>query len=79
MDTKNVELLEVKTSSVINEIGYDKQLKYLFVQFKGGRTYQYYEVPSIIFEKMKDIVAKGESIGKYFSANVRKKYKSAKL
>lgn len=74
LNSKDVEVIETNKSSVIAEIGYDKQLNHLFVRFKGNRVYQYHDVPLDVFEKMKEIVAKGESIGKYFSKHIRKKY-----
>lgn len=75
-DSKNVETLSVTNSSVIDEVGYDSVSQDLFVRFKGGKVYMYLDVPPDIFGKFKTLVQNQESVGKFFSKNVRGKFSS---
>ena len=75
-DTKNVETISVANSSVIEEVGYDSVLQDLFVRFKGGKVYMYLDVPPEIYGKFKELVQNQESVGKFFSKNVRGKFSS---
>ncbi len=66
---------EQVTSSTIDSIGYDAELKILEIQFKRGAIYQYFNVP---FEVYKELVT-AKSIGSYFMKNINKKYDYKKV
>jgi len=58
-------------SSQISYIGYDDENQKLYVTFtKGGKTYEYSDVPYKIFKEFE----KSESIGQYFIKNIKTKY-----
>lgn len=65
MERKNV------SSSNIKSIGYDENAEELEVEFKSGDVYEYFNVP---VDKYKALMS-ALSIGTYFAANVRDKYK----
>jgi hypothetical protein len=69
MDRKRV------VSSNIYSIGYDESRELLEVEFKSGDTYQYDAVPAAEFNALMGAA----SIGKYFNANIKDKYRCAKL
>lgn len=69
-----MQLTPVKSSN-INAVGYDAEKRTLFVQFTNGTLYAYDDVPIGTHLGLK--VA--ESVGKYFSANVRGKFTARKL
>jgi hypothetical protein len=56
-------------------VGYDEGSETLEVEFKDGNVYQYYGVPPAEHEAL----GSAESIGGYFSANIRNGYSYAKL
>ena len=59
-------MIKVK-SSLIQAVDYDEDTKRLVVEFKGGKTYVYKEVPPEIYKDM----LYAESVGKFFSANIK--------
>lgn len=61
---------EVK-SSAIASLGYDAGTRTMAVTFKGGKRYEYDDVPPEVFEHAKG----AESVGKYVSAHVVGKFK----
>ena len=61
-------------SSNIKSVGYDEDTETLEVEFKKGALYQYDSVPAEVHQSLMS----APSVGKYFSANV-KKYKCRKL
>jgi len=70
----NIQLHEVK-SSQITAIGYAPETETLAVQFKSkggpGATYEYFDVPLVVYKAFDA----ADSIGKYFGAFVKGKYK----
>lgn len=60
-------------SSNIEAIGYDEHTKTLKIKFKSGGTHSYADVPKLDYERL----LSAQSIGKYFHANIRNKFKSA--
>jgi len=58
-------------SSMMNEIAYDEATRQLNVTFKGGSSYQYYDVEQPIFDGLEQ----AESKGKFFIRHVRPWYK----
>ena len=59
-------LREPISSSNIKSIGYE--LGTLEIEFSQGLVYQYYQVPEEVYENL----FKCESIGKYFTENIKK-------
>lgn len=57
-------------SSNIVSIGYDETNKVLEVEFTGGAIYQYYNVPSDIYQNF----IKAPSTGYYFSENIKTQF-----
>jgi hypothetical protein len=62
-------------STLIGAYGYDSRESTLVIEFKKGETWAYYDVPFAIFENM----GSAESIGSYYSRQVKGKYTSSKL
>ncbi|MDD5650844.1 MAG: KTSC domain-containing protein [Candidatus Nanoarchaeia archaeon] len=62
-------------SSNINKIGHDEHSQVLRVEFSNGNLYEYYDVKKEIYEKLQ----KAESVGSFFSKNIRNSYKYKKL
>lgn len=62
-------------SSNIASVGYDPNSQTLEIEFINGGTYQYSGVPEGIYEGMMG----ADSKGKYFHANINKKYPFSKL
>ena len=60
-------------SSNIESIGYEDET--LQVQFLNGTTYQYFDVPSHIFEGLQT----ADSTGKYLAAHVKGTYRYSKV
>jgi len=73
----------IEGTKIINEIDsttiikstYDTELKEMVVEFKNGTKYQYQEVPHSTYTQFR----MAESQGKYFSSDIAKKFKYAKL
>ncbi|MES2488519.1 MAG: KTSC domain-containing protein [Pseudomonadota bacterium] len=63
------------TSSNIKSVGYDAASETLEIEFGNGSVHQYEGVPQDEYEKL----MASESVGKYFSASIRSKYKSTKV
>ena len=56
------------TSSAIKEMVYDESKQYLYVLFNGDNTYQYFNVPLDVIER----VVNSSSVGKAFSTIIKK-------
>ena len=67
--------MEDVESSVLARIGYDSSLRILQVEFRSGRVYQYFDVPSDVHEALRS----AESIGGYFNREIRDKYRTAEV
>jgi hypothetical protein len=55
-------------------IGYDRGLKELHIQFHGGRTFIYADVP----EDAHVALMSAESVGKHYHAHIKGKYQDRK-
>lgn len=64
----------VVDSSNIAALGYDLESKILTVTFKSGDTYKYEDVPHNVALEL----TFADSVGSYFSKNVRDKYQTWK-
>lgn len=62
-------------SSMFTELGYDNTHKSLVVRFTSGALYQYFEVPEYLWNDMQA----ADSMGSYFSKNIREEYRFEKL
>ena len=63
------------SSSNILSIGYDSKTLTLEIEFKSGSIYQYFDVPEGEYRGL----MQSESHGKYFHANIKDRYRVAKL
>lgn len=66
---------QASQSSQINRFAYIISKRKLTVEFKGGGTYDYFEVPQAIFEEF----ARAESHGKFLNAKIKPFYRFAKI
>lgn len=62
-------------SSSISSVGYDNASQTLEVEFHNGGIYQYFDVPVAEYTEL----MRSESVGTYFSANIRTSYRYARL
>jgi hypothetical protein len=61
-------------SSTIARFDYMKDRQVLIVEFKNGGRYNYFDVPEIVFERMKSAPSKG----KFLAQNIKGKYRYAR-
>lgn len=71
-----METINVSNSSMISTLDYDRENQELTVTFKSGGKYKYFDVPPDVFDQMS---ATEESIGKFFTVNVKTKYRYEKI
>lgn len=64
------------TSSMLSSAEYDDETSELTVTFNNGGAYKYFDVPRSAFEEMS---AQTENVGKWFTANVKNKYRYEKV
>ena len=62
-------------SSNVASIGYDDKSQTLEVTFHSGSTYQYFDVPSLVFENFRN----AESKGKFLHRKIKNIYRYTKL
>ena len=60
---------EFVSSSNIVSIGYDESTETLEIEFKNG-IYQYYNVPSVIYQQMMEASSKGQ----FLHQNIKNNY-----
>jgi hypothetical protein len=63
------------SSSNIDQIGYDKSSKTLYVSFLSSGTYHYADVPEDVFHGFEQAKSKGA----YFAKAIRPNYKGIKV
>lgn len=61
-------------SSNITGFGYVKERQMLTVDFKNGTRYNYYDVPEVVFERMKAAPSKGQ----FLAQNIKSVYRYAR-
>jgi hypothetical protein len=66
--------IPVKSSSLAS-VGYDPEFSTLEVEFRNTRSYQYFAVPTQVFEKF--IAA--ESKGAFFNRHIKPRFPSTKV
>jgi len=62
-------------SSNIAAVGHDPDTNRMVVQFKNGGLYEYPDVPVSEYQ----LLMSAESVGRYYSANIRGKYEGRKI
>lgn len=63
------------SSSNLASVGYEPTSMVLEIEFVGGRIYQYFDVPDSEFQQL----MQAASHGTYFNANIRNRYRYARL
>lgn len=58
-------------SSNLRSVGYDEATQTLEIEFHRGGVYQYYDVPSEVYQEL----LRAPSLGKYFYARIRNTYR----
>lgn len=71
-----METIQVSNSSMISTIYYDRESQELIVTFKNGGQYKYFDVPAELFEQLSSVT---ENLGKFFTANVKTKFRFEKI
>ena len=66
--------IETPDSSNIARYRYDINGHVLQVEFKNGGTYNYYDVPQVVFDQMKA----APSMGQFLAQNVKGRYRYAR-
>ena len=64
----------VESSNLVS-VGYDGDTAMLEIEFKGNSVYQYFDVPEMVYRGLMQASSKGV----YFHANIRDRYRYAKL
>jgi hypothetical protein len=62
-------------SSNLSRIRYNGESRALEIEFKGGRRYQYFDVPQVVFNGLKAAPSKGE----YFNENIKGVYRYTRV
>lgn len=70
--------LDTSRSSNIKSLEYNTENLNLFVEFKNGSVYQYFNVPNEMFTNF-ELLKESDSFGKYFIANVRNNFDFKKI
>jgi len=63
-------------SSMISSAHWNDETQELTVTFSNGSSYKYFDVPRIVFHEMEN---QTENVGKWFTANVKNKYRYEKV
>jgi len=63
-------------SSMISSAHWDDEIQELTVTFNNGGSYKYFDVPRSVFEEMR---TQTENVGKWFTANIKNKYRYEKV
>ena len=58
-------------SSELRSVGYDISTSLLEAEFHSGEVYQYFDVPAVTVLELLE----AQSIGRYFNARIRSKFK----
>ena len=69
------EWIESPESSNIARFRYDDQAQSLYVEFKNGSTYQYFDVSIHLFEQMKAASSKGQ----FLAQNIKGSHRYARV
>lgn len=58
-------------SSNISSIGYHENSQTLEIEFHSGAVYQYFDVPSAVYEQMMAADSKGQFLAQHIKGNYR--------
>jgi hypothetical protein len=67
--------IETPDSSNIARYRYDEKAHVLTVEFKNGGTYNYYDVPQMVYEQMNAASSKGQ----FLAQNIKGAYRYARV
>ena len=67
--------MKVVNSKTIARVGYDAASMELVVEFTSGKTYKYFDVPEITYEGL----VRAGSVGEFFGARIRDRYRFVRL
>ncbi|EAZ90044.1 KTSC domain-containing protein [Crocosphaera chwakensis] len=73
---KRIEHLPCKASTSIDAIGYDHENSILYVQFKSGGTYRYFEAPLSLWGRLTTTTG---SIGRLYHQIIKGKFKGGQV
>lgn len=73
--TDDIVHFESVESSLIASGNYSPSTQVLMITFKSGPTWQYLNVPESTYKAMRE----APSIGKYFSANIKKQFPGSQV
>lgn len=62
-------------SSQIRSVGYDSEAETMYIEFNNGQVYRYLEVPSNVFNNLKN----SSSPGRFFMSSVKQYYDYSKI
>ena len=62
-------------SSTISRMAYADDRKVLTVEFKSGTRYEYFDVPSVVFDQMRGSASKGQ----FLAANIKGRFRYARV
>ena len=57
---------EVVESSAVDRVGYDEKRHILEIEYTGGRVYQYFDVPPMVYRQLR----KAPSIGAFVNEEI---------
>lgn len=67
--------IDTPDSSNIARYRYDEKAHVLTVEFKNGGTYNYYDVPQMVYEQMNAASSKGQ----FLAQNIKGAYRYARV
>jgi hypothetical protein len=73
---KRVEHLPCKASTSIDAVGYDHEKSILYVQFKSGGTYRYFDAPLSLWERL---TKTSGSLGRLYHQNIKGNFKGGRV
>jgi hypothetical protein len=68
-------LRQAVESSELQSVGYELSTSVLEAEFRSGEIYQYFDVPAQLVLELLE----AESLGRYFNARIRSKFKFKKV
>ncbi|MDJ0615609.1 MAG: KTSC domain-containing protein [Calothrix sp. MO_192.B10] len=73
---KRVENLPCKPSISIDAVGYDHEKSILYVQFKSGGTYRYFDAPLSLWQRLTTTTG---SVGRLYHQNIKHQFKGGQV